>query len=196
MPVPVFRTRSIGFPRTRARRCCRYAMGKSNGINGMTLGEDGAVYYSDQGGGNIYRLDPDTKMTIPVTKTTIDNANGVAFAPDATLWVVTWTTPGTVVRFKVGADHTETAGSRETFDIGGSNHADGIAFDKDGNAYVTAGAHKITDKTSTKLAGTQGGANVEFGAGPLSCNFMMWAGNPIRTRTNDIVGADVPWHRQ
>jgi sugar lactone lactonase YvrE len=174
--------------------------GSKNGINGVTLGEDGAVYYSDQAGGNIYRLDPDTKMTTQVTKTTIGNANGIAFAPppDGRLWVVTYTTPGAVTRFKVDANHTEVDGSRDSFDIAGSNRADGIAFDKMGDAYVTAGAlYKITalDKKATHLA-DPGGANVEFGAGALSCNLILWAnGGGVQSKVNDVAGADVPWHR-
>src|SRR5262249_46019778 len=36
-----------------------------DGINGVTLGEDGAVYYSDQTGGQIYRV------TFDGTKTTV-----------------------------------------------------------------------------------------------------------------------------
>jgi hypothetical protein len=39
-----------------------------------------------------------------------------------------------------------------------------------------------------------GGANVEFGAGALSCKLILWAGSPVHTMMNDAEGAIVPWH--
>jgi SMP-30/Gluconolactonase/LRE-like region len=171
--------------------------GSADGINGVTLGEDGAVYYGDQKGGHIWRLNPDDKMTTQVTKMPINNANGIAFAPDGTLWVLSYTSPGGVTRFKVDASHAEVTGTRDNFTIAGSGNADGIAFDKTGNAYVTAGGlWRVTpDKQAMRLS-TNGGANVEFGAGALSCKLLMWAGGTVRSMMNDVEGADVPWHRQ
>jgi sugar lactone lactonase YvrE len=59
------------------------------GINGVTLGEDGAVYYSDQTGGNIYRV-TSTGTKTKVTTTTISDPNGIAFGADKQLYVLTF----------------------------------------------------------------------------------------------------------
>jgi sugar lactone lactonase YvrE len=171
-------------------------MGSASGINGVTLGDDGAVYYGDQAGGHVYRLDPDTKTTTQVTKTPVTGANGIAFAPppDGRLWVLSYSQPGAVTRFKIDSTHAEVTGTRDSFKLPGNN-ADGITFDKAGTAYVTAGAlYKVTpDGQSTRLS-AMGGANVEFGAGALSCKLILWAGSPVRSMMNDVEGAVVPWH--
>jgi sugar lactone lactonase YvrE len=165
-------------------------------INGVTLGADGAVYYGDQGSGNVYRLDPETKMTTQVTKTSVDDANGIAFAPDGRLNVLSYG-PSTLTRFKVDASHVEMTGTRETFPIAGGSNADGIAFDKSGTAFVTAGGlYKIgTDGKGMKI-NAAGGANVEFGAGALPCKLIMWASSGgIHMLISDVDGAEVPWHQ-
>jgi sugar lactone lactonase YvrE len=168
-----------------------------SGINGVTLGADGAVYYGDQGSGNVYRLDPETKMTTKVTATTVNQANGIAFDPMGRLNVLSYANPGMLTRFKVDANHVEMMGTRESFMIAGSRNADGIAFDKNGNAFVTAGAlYKVTPDGKSMMVNATGGANVEFGAGALSCKLIMWAnGSGIHTIMNDVEGAEVPWHQ-
>jgi sugar lactone lactonase YvrE len=165
-------------------------------VNGMTLGADGAVYYGDQSGGQVYRLDPETKMTTKVTKTTVDDANGIAFAPDGRLNVLSYK-PSTLTRFKVDASHTEVMGTRETFPITGGSNADGIAFDKLGTAFVTAGGlYKVTSDGKSMKINATGGANVEFGAGTLPCKLILWAtSSGVHMITNDVEGAEVPWHQ-
>jgi sugar lactone lactonase YvrE len=167
------------------------------GINGVTLGPDSAVYYGDQNTGRVYRLDPDTKMTTEVTKTPVNQANGIAFAPDGRLNVLSYASPAMLTRFKVDASHVEMMGTREAFMITGGRNADGIAFDKTGNAFVTAGAlFKITPDGKSMMINGAGGANVEFGAGALPCKLILWAsGSGIHTLMTDVDGAEVPWHQ-
>jgi sugar lactone lactonase YvrE len=167
------------------------------GINGVTLGADGAVYYGDQGSGNVYRLDPETKMTTKVTATPVNQANGIAFAPDGRLNVLSYANPGMVTRFKVDANHVEMMGTREAFPIAGSRNADGIAFDKSGNAFVTGGGlYKVGPDGKSMMVNAAGGANVEFGAGALPCKLILWAsGSGIKMMMNDVEGAEVPWHQ-
>jgi hypothetical protein len=172
-------------------------MGSPEGINGVTLGDDGAFYYGDQVGGHVYRLNPDDQTTIQVTKTPVTGANGLAFAPapDGRLWVLSYSQPGAVTRFKVDAAHAEIAGTRDSFKLPGNN-ADGIAFDQAGTAYITAGGlYRVTPDGQATRISASGGANVEFGAGALSCKLILWAGNPVHTMLNDVEGAIVPWHR-
>jgi sugar lactone lactonase YvrE len=165
-------------------------------VNGVTLGADGAVYYGDQLTGRVYRLDPETKMTTQVTKTTVNQANGIAFDPMGRLNVLSYANPGVLTRFQVDANHVEVMGTRESFTIAGSRNADGIAFDKNGNAFVTAGAlYKVTPDGKAMMVNGTGGANVEFGAGALSCKLILWAtSSGIHTLMSDAEGAEVPWH--
>jgi sugar lactone lactonase YvrE len=180
------------------------------GINGLTMGDDGSLFYADQCcsatmpdpmRGHIYRVTPDGKKT-QVTKTPIDNADGIAFGPDKKLYVIPYLgTACPITALTLDATFTETA--RDTFvDLAanGAKNGDGIAFDNKGNLYATAaGLFRVTpDKKVTKLSDV-GGANIEFGAGALTCNELLWATNnmttPPQRLTNDIVGQDVYWHR-
>jgi sugar lactone lactonase YvrE len=180
------------------------------GINGLTMGDDGSLFYADQccsptmpipDGGHIYRITPDGTKT-RVTKTPIDNADGIAFGPDKALYVIPYLSAGCpVTRLTLDATFTETA--RETYvDLAadGGKNGDGIAFDKDGNLYLTAaGLYKVDkSKKVTKLS-MIGGANIEFGAGALACHDLVWVTNsmtnPPQHLSNDIIGQDVYWHR-
>jgi hypothetical protein len=182
------------------------------GINGLTMGDDGSVFYSDQccdpppavprpGGGHIYRITPEGVKS-QVTKTPIDNPDGIAFGPDKKLYVIPYLKDSCpITRLTLDANFMETA--RDTFiDLAanGGKTGDGIAFDKDGNVYLTAGGlFKVTkDKTVTKLSDI-GGANIEFGVGALSCTEIIWATNsamnPPQHLPGTVVGADVYWHR-
>jgi hypothetical protein len=164
------------------------------GVNGLTLGDDGTVYYTDQVGGHVYGLSPEG-MEKQVTKTPVSQANGLAFAPDGSLHVLSWTKPGVDTRIVVDANHMEV--SRTVFASVPTGNADGIAFDKMGNAYITSGAlYKVSSdgKTQMKIDNTSG-ANVEFGAGALSCTDLLWAGSD-HLIMNAMAGADVPWHRK
>jgi sugar lactone lactonase YvrE len=164
------------------------------GVNGLTLGDDGTVYYTDQGGGHVYGISPDG-MEKQVTKSPVSQANGLAFAPDGSLHVLSWTKPGVDTRIVVDANHMEV--SRTMFASVPTGNADGIAFDKMGNAYITSGGlYKVSadGKQQMKIDNTSG-ANVEFGAGALSCTDLLWAGSD-HLIMNGVAGADVPWHRK
>lgn len=165
------------------------------GINGLTLADDGSVYYSDQGGGQIYRVAPDGAKS-RVTTSPITEPNGLAFGPEGRLYVVSWTTTD-VTRLTL-ADGVETG--RDLFATLPQAKGDGIAFDAKGRIYVTAAStlYELTPdgKTVTPL-GRSAGANIDFGTGSLSCSDMYVAGNGqgIRLFRHDTAGLDVPWHR-
>jgi sugar lactone lactonase YvrE len=160
------------------------------GYNGITLAEDGSVFYTDQGGGKVYRVTYDGMKTMVAS---VGDANGIAFGPDGFLYVLSYGA-GTVTRFKL-ANGMEMAGTREMFVKLPKGNADGIAFDKMGNMYVTSGAlWKVTPDKMVTMVDAAGGANVEFGAGALSCKELLWASNPPHRKTIDAEGMVVPWH--
>jgi lysophospholipase L1-like esterase len=165
------------------------------GINGVTLGEDGAVYYNDQTGGHVYRVTPDGAKS-RVTTGPITEPNGLAFGPDGRLYVVSWATPEvTRLHLASGAE-----AGRELFATLPQAKADGIAFDAKGRLYVTASStlYEIgADGKEVTPLGRTAGANIDFGAGALSCSDMYVAGNRqgLRLFRHDTPGRDVPWHR-
>ncbi len=164
------------------------------GINGVTLGADHAVYYGDQTGGEIYRVSPEGTKT-KVTTTPLTQPNGLAFGPDGLLYVVSWTTPEITRLALTNAVETR----RETFATLPQAKADGIAFDAKGRLYVTAGStlYEISPDGKTIVPlGRTAGANIDFGAGALPCTDMYTAGNRqgLRVYRHDTPGLEVPWH--
>jgi sugar lactone lactonase YvrE len=163
-------------------------------VNGVTLGEDAAVYYTDQGGGHVYRVTPEGAKS-QVTTTPVSDANGLAFGPDAALYVLNYAA-AKVVRLTLSAEHKETARVDFASITGGSN-ADGIAFDSQGQVYVTAtGLFRLSadGKTQSKMTCAAGGANLDFGVGALPCTDLFSASELSRCASG-ASGMDVPWHR-
>jgi len=165
-------------------------------INGVTLGEDAAVYYSDQKGGHLYRVAPDGTKSRVTAEPPLTQPNGVAFGADGRLYVVSWTTNEvTALTLRDGSE-----ASRAVFATLPEARADGIAFDAAGNAHVTARGvlYRLSaDGRTVDSLGPSNGANVEFGAGALSCGDIYVAGNGkgVLRHESQARGKDVPWHR-
>ena len=164
-------------------------------INGLTLGEDGAVYYTDTDGGHVYRVTAFGAKS-QVTTRPVEDANGIAFGPDGRLYVLSYAKAKvTRLTLKAGKES-----ARELLaEIAGGKGADGITFDKQGRLYVTAGAlYRISpDGKKVESLGAAYGANADFGAGALGCADLYTAGNGqgITRFQADTEGKDVPWHR-
>jgi glucose/arabinose dehydrogenase len=166
------------------------------GINGLTLYEDGSVFYTDQKGGHIYRVHPDGKKS-QVTTTPLEDPNGLAFAPDNRLFVLSYAKAKiTKLRLSNGREV-----QRAPFaDLPGGKKADGIAFDARGEMYVTAGDlfRVARDGKKVERVGAAYGANADFGVGPLACTDLYMAGNGqgITRASLPTKGLFVPWHRR
>jgi sugar lactone lactonase YvrE len=162
--------------------------------NGLTIGPDGALYYSDYApAGDIYRVTADGVRT-KVTTATFPRPNGVAFGPDGALYVDLYEV-GAVKRLTLAAGK-ETA--RADFVASGLPLADGIAFDSAGNVYIGwgEGISRVSPdgQTITKLAKGKT-ANVEFGAGPIpSTDLYAVTEKKLVRIVSDLGGAAVPWH--
>jgi sugar lactone lactonase YvrE len=173
----------------------------AGGPNGLTMGPDGALYYSDFGGGHVYRVPAGTPTGVRtrVTTSTIAQPNGVMFFPDGTLLVASYGT-GVLHRLTLTAG-LETA--RATFATG-TGSADGLALDSAGRVYVgsQSGGGRLlqvaADGSSVTpiLTGVGGIANIEFGAGPLDCEdiYITSSGMMRRYEMGTTAGASVPWH--
>ncbi len=169
----------------------------AGGANGLTMGSDGFLYYSDFSGNNVYRVSS-TGVRTRVTTSAISQANGVAFGPDGALYVDSYAT-GQVFRLVL------TAGmeSGRTVAAMGAGSPDGLAFDAMGRIYVSNNAggqlyRYNADGTGriTLLTGISAAANIEFGAGALNCMdiYVASSGMLQRYTMGTTAGADVPWH--
>lgn len=161
--------------------------------NGLTMGPDGDLYYTDHYAHDVYRVSA-TGMRTKVNTSQIMRANGLAFY-GGDLFVLAFM-EGKVYRLKL-TNGMET--SRMEWATGMPN-ADGIAFDAMGRAWVGAngGLYMVpaAGGAGMRIMGVGGGANVEFGAGALRCTDIYVAGGNqlVRYEMNDVPGAPVSWH--
>ena len=169
------------------------------GINGVTLGEDDAVYYSDQNDRRIFRVTPEGMKQQVNTTPLPGQPNGLAFGADKALYVVYWSGSMQVTKLTL-TDGVETGRAVFIQSIGAGN-ADGAAFDEMGRLYVTANGmlrRIAADGSSVDMMMASNGANIDFGAGSLKCTDVYVGSNDkgIRRHTLDVKGANVPWHRE
>lgn len=166
--------------------------------NGLTIDADGNVFYSDFGGGQVYRVNPDG-MRSQVTTTRIASPNGVAFGPDGSLYVESYSA-GTLLKLTL-TDGRESARATVASSLG---NPDGLAFDAEGRIYVgdNGGRRLIrldADGRNPEVLGMgiTAAANVEFGAGVLPCTdiYVASSGALFRYTMGTTRGAAVPWHR-
>ncbi len=164
--------------------------------NGLTMGADGAIYFTDFNGGQVYRV-PSMEMRLQVTTSPIDQPNGLAFGPDGRLYVESYAT-GMLLALTL-TDGQET--DRETIAMS-LGSPDGLAFDSTGRIYIGdngGGRLLLLDADGTGATplrmGISAAANVEFGAGSLDCNdiYVASSGSLVRY-SGDTPGLDVPWH--
>lgn len=163
--------------------------------NGLTVGPDGALYFSDFGGGAVRRATADGVTT--VTTSPIPQANGVAFDVEARLIVLSYGT-GRLLRLTL-ADGVET--SREPMVAMGLGSPDGVALDANGDFWVTDNSGSLrhviaaTGANTTEMSGISAAASVDFGAGPLDCHDLYIASSgAVRRFATGVEGADVLWH--
>jgi gluconolactonase len=108
------------------------------GINGEW---EGSRAQPEQATTNVYRLDPDGKLTAVITD--IFNPNGLAFSPDESkLYVVEWRgTPNrSIWSFEVRPDGT-VANKTKVIDAADQGALDGFKVDRDGNLWCGYGSN-------------------------------------------------------
>jgi sugar lactone lactonase YvrE len=170
-------------------------------VNGVVLGDDGAIYYANQVAktaanfatdGHIFRVTPDGTKT-QVTTTAIDDANDLSFGDGGWLYVSQWG-PGTVTRIQLQGGKETT---RELYVTLGMIHGDGIELDNAGNLYAAAKQlFQVPSAMMKTMVAPTAGAGIEFGCGALSCNSMFYSsGTATLKYTAPNPGRSVPWHR-
>jgi hypothetical protein len=174
--------------------------------NGLTLGEDRALYFTDAYSGTITRKAL-TGLSTRVTASPLPgNPSALAFGKDGKLYV-TQSTGTDVIRLTLDSLGHEIA--RETFASLGVKGGAGMAFAEDGNLFVTAGrffepAEPLSDGQIFEIdpagkivAATPGnGPVLDFGAGALRCSDLYVGGTGVKVAGVGRKGMDVPWHRR
>jgi sugar lactone lactonase YvrE len=167
---------------------------QAGGVYGITLGEDGALYYLDEWNGTVYRTIPADWSHSLVATGLPNRPNGLAFGPDGWLYV-TQTDGPDVWRIKIEGGKEI---MREKFATVGRRWGKGITFDSAGRLYVTSEDLLSQFDRAGKLLMTMpsGSGGIDFGAGALDCAHLYVAGpNGLEVHTLDARGMDVPWHR-
>lgn len=164
--------------------------------NGLTLGPDGALYYSDFGGGRVMRVALPGGGT-PTMVARVSSANGVAFDDMDRLLVCNYS-GGQLLRL------TLTAGveSGREMVASGLGSPDGVAVDAEGTIYVTDNGRGrllrlASDGSSMAiLTGARSAASVDFGSGALDCEdiYVASGGAMARYEMGTVPGRSVPWH--
>lgn len=164
--------------------------------NGLTLGPEGDLYYSDFGGGRVMRVAL-PEGGAPTMVAAVPSANGVAFDDEGRLLVCNYG-GGQLVRLTLAGG---VEASRETVATR-LGSPDGVALDADGTIYVTdnGGGRLLrlaSDGTPSVLRmGIPAAASLEFGAGALDCEDVYVASSGVLARyeMGTIGGRAVPWH--
>jgi len=140
--------------------------------NGLTIGPDGALYYSDFGGGAIYRVGDGGVEVDEVTRNALSQPNGLLFDDDGTLLALSYAA-GEIWRLTLDGAMTETArASERAVDAA----LDGIGMDDLGRIYVTDNGRGRLLRLGADFSGEEElltgigqAANVAFGKGALGC---------------------------
>lgn len=167
--------------------------------NGLTIGPDGALYYSDFGDDSVWRVPATGGTPTEVTTSAIGSANGVAFDDDGTLLVCSYSS-GRLFRLTLTGG-VETARATVAMGLGSP---DGVAVDANGDYWVTnngsgrllsvrASDGMVTTITTPAIGAA---ASLDFGAGALDCEdlYVASSGGMFRYEAGTVAGADVLWH--
>jgi sugar lactone lactonase YvrE len=140
--------------------------------NGLIIGPDDRPYYSDFGGGGVYRLDgPD--RAVQITQRAIQSANGLLFNADGSLFVLSYRR-GEVVRLSLDDAGMETG--RVVAHTERNAALDGIARDARGRLYLSDNGAGTLLRFDARFGnrevlaqGIRAAANIIFGRGAIDC---------------------------
>ncbi len=122
-------------------------------LNDVTLDDAGRLYFTDNPGKSVYRLDPDGKITQLLTAPAIDNPNGLTIAPDNRTFYLIEANLGAnakrdILAFDLGADGSLSR-QRVFHNFYPGRSGDGMTIDAGGNLWVAAGLNRLRNNTET-----------------------------------------------
>ncbi len=139
-----------------------------SGANDVTIDGKGRLYFTDPGGGAVYRVDAPGRVVKILASPAIVRPNGIQVAPDdRTLYVIeSGAAPegARMIRaFDLSLEGTASRG-RTLFDFAGRS-ADGMSVDTQGNLYVAAGLNYLAPPGALPAARAWGRAALRTRAG-------------------------------
>lgn len=168
--------------------------------NGLTMGPDGWLYFSDFNGNQVYRADTTgaTATRTRVTTSNIASANGVAFLADGSLLVGSYAN-GNLYRLTLSNGSEDTRATLAS----SLGSIDGVAVDAAGSVYITDQSGRRVVRLDANgmnptnlVTNVASPANLEFGVGALDCEdlYITSSGTMRRYEAGTTAGAAVPWH--
>ena len=138
-----------------------------DGPNDVTIDGQGRLYFTDYGGGRIYRIDPDGEVRLLLRRPAIDVPNGIIISPDdRTLYHVESNGKEGGARSIRAYDLSpegEVSNMRIFHNFYPGRSADGLAIDTEGNVYAAAGLNRL--RNSSETLDTKAGIHVFSPAG-------------------------------
>lgn len=165
--------------------------------DGVTIGPDGALYYSDSDADLIFRVSAAgvvSNVTAPGEP--LPGANALFFDDDGSLLVATLN-PGEVWRLTLDGTGSETARRREIDLANTGAFLDGIGRDDQGRYYVTDATNGLLLRFDDAFGsgspieiGLPAPANIAFGRSPLQCGvYVATQGGDLGFHAEEILGA-------
>ena len=131
----------------------RFEGKRYNSPNDVAACSNGFIFFTDPCYGDratmelshdsVYRIDPDSKVSLALTQPEIQRPNGIALSPDEKTLYLVDSSPviggnRRIWAFDLTCDGT-LSGQRSVYDFAPGRGGDGMAVDQNGNLYVAAG---------------------------------------------------------
>ena len=121
--------------------------------NDITLDGRGRIYFTDIGGGAVYRIDPDGRLSRILNRPSIERPNGLIVSPDdRILYLIEANSAAGGARmiraYDLHPDGT-VSGMRVFHNFYPGRSGDGMCIDSDGTLYVAAGLNRLRGTSET-----------------------------------------------
>jgi gluconolactonase len=122
-------------------------------LNDVTVDGTGRIYFTDNPGKAVYRIDTNGKGTRILSAPLIDNANGLTIAPNDRIFYLIEANTGAngsrrIRAFDLSADGTP-SNPRVFHNFYPGRSGDGMTIDSEGNLWVAAGLNNLRNNTET-----------------------------------------------
>jgi gluconolactonase len=122
-------------------------------LNDVTVDGSGRIYFTDNPGKAVYRVDTDGTLTQILSAPAIDNANGLTIAPDDKTFYLIEANMGAGGTRRITAFALSPGGTpsnpRVFHNFYPGRSGDGMTIDSEGNLWVAAGLNNLRNNTET-----------------------------------------------
>jgi len=122
-------------------------------LNDVTVDGSGRIYFTDNPGKAVYRIDTNGKVTKILSAPLIDNANGLTISPNDRIFYLIEANTGANGSRRIRAFDLSAEGApsnpRVFHNFYPGRSGDGMTIDSEGNLWVAAGLNNLRNKTET-----------------------------------------------